>query len=61
MLVLVVFKVVVKCWLVDLLSCWDKEVIDNVVEIYVLWLCGKLGDGGFVICMVCGIGYCIDV
>lgn len=53
-------KVVAKRKLADSLSCWDKELTDNAVEIYVSRLRGKLTGSGLALRTVRGIGYRLE-
>ena len=53
-------KVVAKRKLADSLSCWDKELTDNAIEIYVSRLRAKLTEKGLALRTVRGIGYRLE-
>lgn len=39
---------------------WGEEVSNNVIEVYVYWLCKKIELSGVWILIVCGFGYCFE-
>lgn len=59
-LMLAMPRVLPKRKLADSLSCWDKEITDNAVEIYVSRVRNKLAGSGVSIRTVRGVGYRMD-